>query len=218
MDYIMNSINFDMTESYDRPQIITLLQYLYGESFTTYWGWNDEKYVSPNWNITQEIFNRYAAIIPIIRTLTESSMNQTVKISNPAIKKMVDDGKIATFTESINNYDRSNTIHSIMPPVSAEDIDISGMTDNKEDNKSFLKQCLGEFCDKEEEKEKKEGGRKTYRKNKRRFVHKKIITRRKKSNKQRRSSKNKRRFVNKKINTRRKKSNKQRRTSKQKRK
>ena len=219
MDYIMNSINFNMKGSYDRPQLIALLQYLYGESFTTHWGWNDGDYVSPNWNITQEIFNRYAAIIPIIRTLTESSMNQTVKISNSAIQKMVDDGKIATFTESINNYDRSNTIHSIMPPVSAEDMDRSGMTssDNEEDNKSFLKQCLGEFCDKEE-KEKKEGGRKTYRKNKRRFVHKKIITRRKKSNKQRRSSKNKRRFVHKKINTRRKKSNKQRRTSKQKRK
>jgi hypothetical protein len=217
MDYIMNSINFDMKDPYDRPQIITLLQYLYGPSFSTNWGWNNNRnYVSPNWNITEDIKDRYAAIIPIIRTLTESSMNQTVKISKSAIQKMVYDGKIATFNERINEYDRSNTIQSSMTPVSPEVMERSGRTssDNEQDDESFLKQCWGKLCGKE----KKEGGRKTYRKNKRRFVHKKIITRQKKSNKQRRSSKNKRRFVHKKINTRRKKSNKQRRTSKQKRK
>ena len=218
MDYIMNSINFNMKGTFDRPQIITLLQYLYGPSFRTNWGWNNGNYVAPDWILTQEIFDRYYNIIPIIRNLTEARIEQISYVSEAAIKRRVTTGEIATFNENINDYNRSKTIPLIMTPVPAEDMDRSGMTsaDNEEDNKSFLKQCWGKFCDKE--KGKKEGGRKTYRKNKRRFVHKKIITRRKKSNKQRRSSKNKRRFVHKKINTRRKKSNKQRRTSKQKRK
>jgi hypothetical protein len=48
MDYIMNSINFDMKGPYDRPQLIRLLQYLYGPSFRTNWGWNNNRnYVSP---------------------------------------------------------------------------------------------------------------------------------------------------------------------------
>jgi hypothetical protein len=218
MDYIMNSINFDMKGPYDRPQLIRLLQYLYGPSFRTNWGWNNNRnYVSPDWKLTQEIIDRYTAIIPIIQSLTEAPTNQKSYVSKAAINSRVRAGVIATFNkESINEYDRSNTIQSSMTPVSPEVMERSGRTssDNKKDNKSFFEQCWGKFCDKK----KKEGGRKTYRKNKRRFVHKKIITRQKKSNKQRRSSKNKRRFVHKKINTRRKKSNKQRRTSKQKRK
>jgi hypothetical protein len=49
--------------------------------------------------------------------------------------------------------------------------------------------CWGRWCGK---KEKKEGGRKTYRKNKHRAIDKKINTTRKKYNKQKRSTKQRR--------------------------
>lgn len=191
-----------MKGSYDRPQLITLLQYLYGPSFRSYWGWNDGNYVAPDWNLTQEIFDRYTTIIPIIRTLTEARIEQTSYVSEAAIKRRVANGDIAIFNENVNNYDRSNTItiQSIdMPTRSTETMDREGrssavptrmpapyegdaMTTEEES-------CWGKWCGK---KEKKEGGRKTYRKNKSRVVHKKRITRRNKSNKQRRSSKQKR--------------------------
>ena len=197
MDYIINSISFKMKGSYDRPQLITLLQYLYGPSFRSYWGWNDGNYVAPDWNLTQEIFDRYAAIIPIIRNLTEARMEQTSYVSEAAIERRVANGEIASFNENVNNYDRSNTItiQSVdIPTRSTETMDRDGTSSAVPTRVPVQvtteeESCWGKWCGK---KEKKEGGRKTYRKNKRRVVHKKRITRRNKSNKQMRSSKQKR--------------------------
>ena len=199
MDYIINSISFKMNGSYDRPQLITLLQYLYGPSFRSYWGWNDGNYVAPDWNLTQEIFDRYAAIIPIIRTLTEARMEQTSYVSEAAIKRRVANGEIASFNENVNNYDRSNTItiQSVdIPTRSTETMDRDGTSSAVPTRVPVQvtteeESCWGKWCGK---KEKKEGGRKTYRKNKRRVVHKKRITRQKRSSssKQNRSSKQKR--------------------------
>jgi hypothetical protein len=197
MDYIINSISFKMKGSYDRPQLITLLQYLYGPSFRSYWGWNDRNYVSPDWTLTQDIFDRYAAIIPIIRNLTEARIEQTSFVSESAIKRRVANGEIASFNENVNNYDRSNTItiQSIdMPTRSTETMDREGTSSTVSTRVPVQvtteeESCWGKWCGK---KEKKEGGRKTFRKNKRDVVHKKRITRRNKSNKQRRSSKQKR--------------------------
>jgi hypothetical protein len=197
MDFIINSISFKMKGSYDRPQLITLLQYLYGPSFRSYWGWNDRNYVSPDWTLTQDIFDRYAAIIPIIRNLTEARIEQTSFVSESAIKRRVANGEIASFNENVNNYDRSNTItiQSIdMPTRSTETMDREGTSSTVSTRVPVQvtteeESCWGKWCGK---KEKKEGGRKTFRKNKRDVVHKKRITRRNKSNKQRRSSKQKR--------------------------
>ncbi len=202
MDYIINSISFKMKGSYDRPQLITLLQYLYGPSFRSYWGWNDGNYVAPDWTLTQDIFDRYASIIPIIRTLTEARIEQTSYVSEAAIKRRVANGDIVIFNENVNNYDRSNTItiQSIdMPTRTTETMDREGrssavptrMPAPYDDDAMTTEEesCWGKWCGK---KEKKEGGRKTYRKNKSRVVHKKINTTRKKYNKQKRSNKQKR--------------------------
>ena len=187
-----------MKGSYDRPQLITLLQYLYGPSFTSYWGWNDGNYVAPDWNLTQEIFDRYAAIIPIIQTLTVARMEQTSYVSEAAIERRVANGEIASFNENVNNYDRSNTItiQSVdIPTRSTETMDRDGTSSAVPTRVPVQvtteeESCWGKWCGK---KEKKEGGRKTYRKNKRRVVHKKRITRQKRysSSKQKRSSKQK---------------------------
>ena len=200
MDYIINSISYNMTGSYDRPQLISLLRYLYGESFRSYWGWNDRKYVSPDWTITPEIRDRYTAIIPIIQTLTVARMEQTSFVSADAIKRRVANGEIAIFNENVNNYDRSNTIQSLdIPRKSTEPMDRDGrssavpMRVPYDDDTTTTEEetCWGKWCGK---KEKKEGGRKTYRKNKRRLVHKKRITRQKRSSssKKKRFSKQKR--------------------------
>ena len=194
MDYIINSISYKMSGSNDRPQLISLLRYLYGPSFKSYWGWND---VSQDWTITPEIHDRYTAIIPIIRNLTEARIEQTSFVSAAAVKSRVDNGEIALFNENVNNYDRSNTItiQSVdMPTRSTETMDresTSSAVPTRVPVTTEEESCWGKWCGK---KEKKEGGRKTYRKNKRRVVHKKRITRQKRSSssKQMRSSKQKR--------------------------
>lgn len=186
MDYIINSMSYKMSGSYDRPQLISLLQYLYGPTFSSDWGWNNGKYEAPDWNLTQEIFDRYNAIIPIIRTLTEARMQQNSYVSAAAIKSRVAKGEIARFNEDVNEYDRSDTIPSVHIPIRSTTMDRDGASNvsaTNDDDES----CWGKWCDKE--KEKTEGGRKTYRKNKRRVVHKKRITRRNKYNKQKRISK-----------------------------
>jgi hypothetical protein len=197
MDYIINSISFKMKGSYDRPQLITLLQYLYGPSFRSYWGWNDGNYVAPDWTLTQDIFDRYSAIIPIIRNLTEARIEQTSFVSADAIKRRVANGEIASFNENVNNYDRSNTIQSLdIPTRSTETMDRDGRSSEAptrmpaavpvpapyaDDTMEIEEEsCWGKWCGK---KEKKEGGRKTYRKNKQRLVGKKRITRQKRSSK-----------------------------------
>lgn len=190
MDYIINSMSYKMSGSYDRPQLISLLQYLYGPTFSSDWGWNNGKYEAPNWNLTQEIFDRYNAIVPIILELTVAPMQQTSAISERAVQRMVRDGNIASFNEDVNVYDRSDTIPSVDIPIrSTMDRDgASNVSTHLPVTNDGDDSCWGKWCGKE----KTEGGRKTYRKNKRRFVDKKRITRQNKYNKQTRFSKQKR--------------------------
>ena len=113
-------------------------------------------------------------------------MQQNSYVSAAAIKSRVAKGEIARFNEDVNEYDRSDTIPSVHIPIRSKTMDRDGASNvpaTNDDDES----CWGKWCDKE--KEKTEGGRKTYRKNKRRVVHKKRITRRNKYNKQKRISK-----------------------------
>jgi hypothetical protein len=101
IDYCTNSTYFDMT-SMDRPQLITFLRYLYGPEFSDKWTRR-----RPNFKLTPYAKERYASLIPTIRSLTEGRVTATNRLSENAVQGMMQTGKLFSIQPGIS-YDRSN--------------------------------------------------------------------------------------------------------------
>jgi len=101
IDYAMNKTYFIMKN--DRAQMIALLKYLYGDSFSENWGVPPP----PTFVINKQARARYTEIIPILVMLTQVNVERgSSALSYPAIKTAMHDGRLFSVKDGVN-YDRS---------------------------------------------------------------------------------------------------------------
>lgn len=110
VDYATNTeyFNMDAAIGFDRPQLITLLDYIYGDGVISR-GWiaSTPARVRPGFEMTRQARSVYASLIPLIRTLTEPPMKATNRLSSVAIQGMMDSDRIFSVKPRVS-YDRSN--------------------------------------------------------------------------------------------------------------
>jgi hypothetical protein len=110
LDYATNSTYFNMDPAigFDRPQIITLLDHIYGNGVVS-GGWiaSGPDAVREGFELNRQARATYASLIPLIRTITESPMTATNRLSSDAIQGMMDSGRIFSVKPRVS-YDRSN--------------------------------------------------------------------------------------------------------------
>jgi hypothetical protein len=110
-DYAFNTSNFDMT-GMDRPQMISFLQYLYGDTFSDDWA-----NTPPDWTATDNTDNIYENVLRQFRLLTETPMTGRNLLSNAAIKKQIENGELFSMHDDITLYNRSADIFSYSRPL-----------------------------------------------------------------------------------------------------
>jgi hypothetical protein len=110
LDYATNTeyFNMDAAIGLDRPQLITLLDYIYGDGVISR-GWiaSTPARVRPGFEMNRQARATYASLIPLIRALTEPPMSAKNSLSYAAIKGMMDSGKIFSVKPRVS-YNRSN--------------------------------------------------------------------------------------------------------------
>lgn len=110
LDYATNTeyFNMDAAIGFDRPQLITLLDYIYGDGVISR-GWiaSTPARVRPGFEMTRQARGVYASLIPLIRTITETPLGAANRLSYAAIQGMIDSGRIFSVKPRVS-YDRSN--------------------------------------------------------------------------------------------------------------
>ena len=110
LDYATNTeyFNMDAAIGLDRPQLITLLDYVYGDGVISR-GWiaSTPDRVRPGFEMTRQARGVYASLIPLIRALTEPPMKAKNSLSSDAIQGMMDSGRIFSVKPRVS-YDRSD--------------------------------------------------------------------------------------------------------------
>ncbi len=110
LDYATNTTYFNMSPAigFDRPQLITLLDYIYGDGVISR-GWiaSTPDRVRPGFEMNRQARGVYASLIPLIRAITEAPMGDYSRLSSAAIQGMMDSGRIFSVKPRVS-YDRSN--------------------------------------------------------------------------------------------------------------
>jgi hypothetical protein len=110
LDYATNTTYFNMSPAigFDRPQLITLLDYIYGDGVISR-GWiaSTPDRVRPGFEMNRQARATYASLIPLIRAITEAPMGDYSRLSSAAIQGMMDSGRIFSVKPRVS-YDRSN--------------------------------------------------------------------------------------------------------------
>lgn len=110
LDYATNTTYFNMGPAIglDRPQLITLLDYIYGNGVISR-GWiaSTPDRVRPGFEMNRQARATYASLIPLIRAITEPTMKAKNSLSYGAIQGMIDSGRIFSVKPRVS-YDRSN--------------------------------------------------------------------------------------------------------------
>jgi hypothetical protein len=110
LDYATNTeyFNMDAAIGLDRPQLITLLDHIYGDRVISR-GWiaSTPDRVRPGFEMTRQARATYASLIPLIRTLTEPPMKQINRLSSATITSMMDSDRIFSVKPRVS-YSRNN--------------------------------------------------------------------------------------------------------------
>lgn len=110
LDYATNTtyFNMDPAEGFDRPQLITLLDYIYGDGVIS-GGWiaTDKETIRRGFEMNRLARGIYASLIPLIRSITEAPLGAANRLSSSAIQGMMDSGRIFSVKPRVS-YDRSN--------------------------------------------------------------------------------------------------------------
>lgn len=123
LDYATNIeyFNMDAAIGLDRPQLITLLDYIYGDGVISR-GWiaSTPDRVRLGFEMNRQARGVYASLIPLIRAITEPPMKAKNSLSSDAIQGMMDSGRIFSVKPRVS-YDRSNIADwTVAEPVALE--------------------------------------------------------------------------------------------------
>lgn len=123
VDYATNTeyFNMDPAIGFDRPQLITLLDYIYGDGVISR-GWiaSTPDRVRPGFEMNRQARATYASLIPLIRAITETPLGAANRLSYAAIQGMIDSGRIFSVKPRVS-YDRSNIADwSLEEPVAPQ--------------------------------------------------------------------------------------------------
>jgi hypothetical protein len=125
LDYATNTVYFDMdpANGLDRPQLITLLDFIYGDGVISR-GWiaSTPTIVRSGFEMNRQARGVYASLIPLIRQITESPATAQNRLSYAAIKSMIDDDRLFSVKPRVS-YSRNNvaawTLAEPQVPVAA---------------------------------------------------------------------------------------------------
>jgi len=125
LDYATNTVYFDMdpANGLDRPQLITLLDFIYGDGVISR-GWiaSTPTRVRSGFEMNRQARGVYASLIPLIRQITESPATAQNRLSYAAIKGMIDDDRLFSVKPRVS-YSRNNvaawTLAEPQVPVAA---------------------------------------------------------------------------------------------------
>jgi hypothetical protein len=110
LDYATNTtyFNMDPANGLDRPQLISLLDHIYGNGVISR-GWiaSTPDRVRPGFEMNRQARGVYASLIPLIRAITEAPLGAANRLSSPAIQSMMDDGRLFSVKPRVS-YNRSN--------------------------------------------------------------------------------------------------------------
>jgi hypothetical protein len=110
LDYATNTTYFDMdpANGFDRPQLITLLDYIYGDGVISR-GWiaSTPARVRPGFEMNRQARDVYASLIPLIRQITESPGTAQNRLSYTTIQSMMGDGRLFSVKPRVS-YSRNN--------------------------------------------------------------------------------------------------------------
>ena len=124
LDYATNTTYFNMDPAigFDRPQLIALLDYIYGDGVISR-GWiaTNKETIRKSFEMNHHARGIYASLIPLIRSITEAPLGVANRLSSSAIQGMMDSGRIFSVKPRVS-YDRSNVADWIVveePQVSS---------------------------------------------------------------------------------------------------
>ena len=110
LDYATNTTYFNMSPAigFDRPQLITLLEYIYGDGVISR-GWiaSTPARVRLGFEMNRQARGVYASLIPLIRAITEAPMGDYCRLSSVAIQGMMDSDRIFSVKPRVS-YSRNN--------------------------------------------------------------------------------------------------------------
>jgi len=124
LDYATNVtyFNMDPARGLDRPQLITLLDYIYGDGVISR-GWiaSTPARVRPGFEMNRQARATYASLIPLIRALTEPPMKQINRLSPATITSMMDSDRIFSVKPRVS-YSRNNVaLWAVEEPAALEE-------------------------------------------------------------------------------------------------
>jgi len=110
LDYATNTtyFNMDPARGFDRPQLITLLDYIYGDGvISRTWIASDKTAIRRGFEMTRQSRGIYASLIPLIREITQAPMGALNRLSGDSIQGLMDSGRLFSVKPRVS-YDRSN--------------------------------------------------------------------------------------------------------------
>jgi hypothetical protein len=110
LDYATNTTYFNMSPAigFDRPQLITLLEYIYGDKvISRTWIASTPARVRVGFEMSRHAREIYAGLIPLIRLITEAPITAKNYLSSGAIQGMMDSDVIFSVKPRVS-YSRNN--------------------------------------------------------------------------------------------------------------
>ena len=110
LDYATNTtyFNMDPARGFDRPQLITLLDYIYGDGVISR-GWiaSTPARIRPGFEMNRQARATYAGLIPLIREITQAPLGAQNRLSSATIQGLMDSGRLFSVKPRVL-YDRNN--------------------------------------------------------------------------------------------------------------